>query len=36
MHARVATRLEGPSGFAAKRAWQWRWLVERLGLRGDD
>jgi hypothetical protein len=34
--AHAAKRLEGPSGFAAERAWQSRWLVERLGLRGDD
>jgi hypothetical protein len=33
--AHAAKRLEGPSGFAAERAWQSRWLVERLGLHGE-
>jgi hypothetical protein len=30
--AHAARRLEGPSGYADERAWQSRWLVERLGL----
>jgi hypothetical protein len=31
--AHAAMRLEGAAGYAAERAWQSRWLVERLGLR---
>jgi hypothetical protein len=31
--AHAAGRLDGPAGYAAERAWQSRWLVERLGLR---
>ena len=33
--AHAAMRLDGPAGYAAERAWQSHWLVERLGLRGD-
>jgi hypothetical protein len=33
--AHAALRLEGPSGYAAERAWQSRWLVHRLELRAD-
>jgi hypothetical protein len=33
--AHAALRLDGPSGYAAERAWQSRWLVERLELRAD-
>lgn len=31
--AHAALRLDGPAGYAAERAWQSRWLVERLSLR---
>jgi hypothetical protein len=31
--AHAAFRVDGPEGYAAERAWQSRWLVERLGLR---
>jgi hypothetical protein len=31
--AHAALRLAGPSGYAAERAWQSRWLVQRLKLR---
>ena len=31
--AHSAMRLEGAAGYAAERAWQSRWLIERLGLR---
>ena len=31
--AHAAMRLDGAGGYAAERAWQSRWLVERLGLR---
>jgi hypothetical protein len=31
--AHAAHRLDGPAGYAAERAWQARWLVDRLGLR---
>lgn len=34
--AHAAMRLDGAAGYAAERAWQSRWLVERLGLRTDD
>jgi hypothetical protein len=30
--AHAAMRLDGAAGYAAERAWQSRWLVERLGL----
>ncbi len=30
--AHAALRLDGPSGYATERAWQSRWLVERLEL----
>jgi hypothetical protein len=30
--AHAAMRLDGPAGYAAERAWQSQWLVERLGL----
>jgi hypothetical protein len=33
--AHAAMRLDGAAGYADERAWQSRWLVERLGLRGD-
>jgi hypothetical protein len=33
--AHAAMRLDGPAGYGAERAWQSRWLVERLRLRGD-
>jgi hypothetical protein len=33
--AHAALRLDGPTGYAAERAWQTRWLVEHLGLRPD-
>jgi hypothetical protein len=33
--AHAAHRLDGSSGYAAERAWQSRWLVERLGLSVD-
>jgi hypothetical protein len=31
--AHAARRLDGDAGYEAERAWQSRWLVERLGLR---
>jgi hypothetical protein len=31
--AHAALRVDGPAGYAAERAWQSRWLVERLRLR---
>jgi hypothetical protein len=31
--AHAAHRLDGPAGYGAERAWQARWLVDRLGLR---
>jgi hypothetical protein len=33
--AHAAKRLNGPAGYNAERAWQSRWLTERLGLRED-
>ena len=30
--AHAAMRVDGPAGYAAERAWQSRWLVDRLGL----
>jgi hypothetical protein len=33
--AHAAMRLDGAAGYAAERAWQSHWLVERLGLRAD-
>ena len=30
--AHAAMRLDGEAGYAAERAWQSRWLIERLGL----
>jgi hypothetical protein len=33
--AHAAMRLDGPAGYAAERAWQSQWLVERLGLPGS-
>ncbi len=30
--AHAARRLAGPAGYATERAWQSRWLVDRLGL----
>ena len=30
--AHAAMRLDGAAGYAAERAWQSQWLVERLGL----
>jgi hypothetical protein len=30
--AHAALRVDGPAAYAAERAWQARWLVERLGL----
>ena len=33
--AHAALRLDGPPGYGAERAWQSRWLVERLKLRAD-
>ena len=33
--AHAGLRLDGPSGYAAERVWQSRWLVERLELRAD-
>jgi hypothetical protein len=33
--AHAAGRLDGPTGYVAERAWQSRWLVERLALRPD-
>jgi hypothetical protein len=34
--AHAAARLDGAAGYTAERAWQSRWLVERLGLDGRD
>jgi hypothetical protein len=34
--AHAAMRLDGAAGYAAERAWQSHWLVERLGLRADQ
>ena len=34
--AHAAMRLEGAAGYAAERAWQSRWLVERLGLHTEQ
>jgi hypothetical protein len=34
--AHAAMRLDGPDGYAAERAWQSSWLVERLGLRNGS
>jgi hypothetical protein len=34
--AHAAMRLDGAAGYAAERAWQSRWLVQRLGLRADQ
>jgi hypothetical protein len=34
--AHAAMRLDGAEGYAAERAWQSRWLAERLGLRAAD
>jgi hypothetical protein len=34
--AHAATRVDGPAGYAAERAWQSQWLVDRLGLRTDQ
>jgi hypothetical protein len=33
--AHAAMRLDGIAGYAAERAWQSHWLVQRLGLRAD-
>jgi hypothetical protein len=33
--AHAAMRLDGAAGYAAERAWQSQWRVERLGLRTD-
>jgi hypothetical protein len=33
--AHAALRLDGSAGYAAERAWQVRWLAERLGLGAD-
>jgi glycosyltransferase involved in cell wall biosynthesis len=33
--AHAAMRLDGPAGYAAERAWQSQWLIERLGLHRD-
>jgi hypothetical protein len=33
--AHSAMRLEGAAGYAAERAWQSQWLVERLGLNNE-
>jgi hypothetical protein len=33
--AHAAMRLDGAAGYAAERAWQSRWLAERLGLCAD-
>ena len=33
--AHAAMRVDGAAGYAAERAWQSRWLVERLDLRTD-
>ena len=34
--AHAAMRLDGAEGYAAERAWQSRWLAERLGLPADS
>jgi hypothetical protein len=34
--AHAAMRVDGPAGYAAERAWQSQWLVDRLGLRTDQ
>jgi hypothetical protein len=34
--AHAAMRLDGAAGYAAERAWQSHWLVERLGLAADQ
>ena len=34
--AHAAMRLDGPAGYAAERAWQSRWLVDRLDLHTDQ
>jgi hypothetical protein len=34
--AHAAMRVDGPAGYAAERAWQSQWLVDRLGLRRDQ
>ena len=34
--AHAALRIDGPSAYAAERAWQSHWLAERLGLRGES
>jgi hypothetical protein len=34
--AHAAMRADGPAGYAAERAWQSQWLVDRLGLRPDQ
>jgi ammonia channel protein AmtB len=33
--AHAALRLDGPAAYAAERAWQVQWLVDRLSLRAD-
>lgn len=33
--AHAAKRLDGPAGHDAERAWQWRWLTDRLSLREE-
>jgi hypothetical protein len=33
--AHAALRLDGPRGYAAERAWQSQWLVQRLGLSSE-
>ena len=33
--AHAAARVDGPAGYAAERAWQSRWLAERLDLRAE-
>jgi len=34
--AHAEMRADGPAGYAAERAWQSQWLVDRLGLRTDS
>jgi hypothetical protein len=34
--AHAALRLDGPAGYASERAWQSRWLADRLRLRAPD
>jgi hypothetical protein len=34
--AHAAMRLDGAAGYASERAWQSRWLADRLGLRAED